>query len=246
MSCAGPPNASQTWRQLKAERARRLSLESNLGGRRVARTTAEIERDQATTRVVSEAESRWAAEKSAAEAAIVARERPLERAVEDFTRHSELGDWKEAGKAQRAIAEATAEKHAALTRVSWLESNKERIIPKAPTRTEVERPAARPSLSIHHHQRTGRWRGSLDRLPARGSSAIRPTAGRVRRLEQPVHVVSSVAPNRICARSSASWAKMSATGVTAAIATATKPGAEGAKWNDPRPWLSRRTEKSGW
>ena len=136
--------------QLKAERARRLNLESNLDGERVARTTAEIERDQATTRVVSEAESRWAAEKSAAEAAIVSREQALEQAVEDFTRHSELGDWKEAGKAQRAIAEATAEKHAALSRVSWLESNKERIIPKAPTRTEVERPAARPSHKYAH------------------------------------------------------------------------------------------------
>jgi hypothetical protein len=132
--------------QLKAERARRLSLENNLDGERVARTTAEIQRDEATNRVISEAEQRWNAEKSAAEAAIAAKEQALEQAVEEFTRHSELGDWKEAGKAQRAIAEHTAQKLAAEHRVQYLETNKERIVPKAPpTRTATERPPGRPS-----------------------------------------------------------------------------------------------------
>ena len=140
-------------RELAEERARRTSLESNLDGERVARTTAEIQRDEHASRVVSEAEARWNAEKAASEAAIAARQAALNAAEEDYATHAEVGDWKAVAKAQRAIAEATTELQAQRQKLNYLETNKERMIPQAPTaRRETPAPAAQPTQT-HRYSR---------------------------------------------------------------------------------------------
>lgn len=139
-------------RTLNTERAARQRLEGNLDSERVARTTAEIQRDEATTRVVSEAEQRWNAEKAAAEGTISSRQQALDAAEEDYARHADLGDWKAAAKAQRAIAEATTELHSTRQYLKHLDTNKERLIPKAPpARVDTPAPATRANHRYAQH-----------------------------------------------------------------------------------------------
>jgi hypothetical protein len=126
-------------KELERERRQRVSLESNLDVERTGRATAEAERDTHAARVVSEAELRWNAEREAAQAAITAKQKDIEQAEEAYSRHADLGDWKEAAKAQRIMAEAAAEATAERQRLKWLESNKEKLVPKAPVVQPRER-----------------------------------------------------------------------------------------------------------
>jgi hypothetical protein len=134
-------------KEVAAERNRRVSLETNLEGERVARTTAETERDSHAARVVTEAESRWNAEKAATTTAISMKEKALETAEESYARHAELGEWKEAAKAQSAMAREAAELHTLRQKVEYLESNKERMVPKPSPRTEQ-----RQAAPVHTHR----------------------------------------------------------------------------------------------
>ena len=136
-------------KELATERARRQSVETNYQNERAARTTAETERDGHAARVVSEAEARWTAEKEAAQAAIAARESELESAEEEYARCAELGNWAEAAKAQRKMAEETAKLERHRERLQILETNKDRLIPKMPA--VVER-SAQPEPSGHRYQ----------------------------------------------------------------------------------------------
>ena len=132
-------------KDLATERSRRVNVETNLDGERVARTTAEAERDTHAARVTTEAEARWNAEKAAATTAISAKEKALELAEDDYARHAELGEWKEAAKAQTKIATETAEIHALRQKAEWLETNKEKLVPKPVVRTEQPRAPAEPA-----------------------------------------------------------------------------------------------------
>lgn len=136
---------TDTEQELAAERAARRTLETNLHGEQAARTTAESERDSHAARVTTEAEGRWTAEKAQVMTAIAAADKDLDAAEEEYARHSELGDWKEAAKVQRRSHTKAAELHSLKERSAWLDNNKDRIIPKvAPVTTRVEqtRPAA--------------------------------------------------------------------------------------------------------
>ncbi len=139
-------------REVNAERARRQSLETNLDGERVARTTAELQRDEHASRVVSEAEGRWNAEKNATEAAIAARLQAVQAAQDDFATHSEMGEWNKAAEAQAAIAEATAELYNERQKLKYLETNKDRIVPQAPRRTETPARVEQPTTT-HRYAR---------------------------------------------------------------------------------------------
>jgi hypothetical protein len=139
-------------RELASERTRRLSLESDLGGERAARVTAESERDTHASRAVSEAEQRWIAEKNATTASIAAKEGALEVAEDDYARHAELNDWKEAAKAQRRMATEAAELQALKQRQDWLDSNKEKIVPKQPQPVaRIEQPRQAESAPSHRY-----------------------------------------------------------------------------------------------
>jgi hypothetical protein len=126
-------------RELASERAKRLSLESNLTSEQIARTTAEADRDTHAARVTTEAEARWNAEKSQATTAITSTTQALDAAEEDYARHAELGEWKDAAKAQRAIAEHASELNALKQKQQWLDNNKEKLVPK-PAQRVVEQP----------------------------------------------------------------------------------------------------------
>jgi hypothetical protein len=130
--------------QYEQERTKATRLETNLEGERVARTTAEVERDTHATRAASEAEQRWNAEKNAVTSGIASLQHTLSSAEEDYTRHAEVNDWKEAAKAQREMARAEAQLLEHQRKSEWLDSNKERIVAKpVPTqRVEITRQAA--------------------------------------------------------------------------------------------------------
>lgn len=139
-------------RDLGAERARRTALETNLAGEQHARTTAESERDTHATRAATEAELRWTAEKGQATTAITATQQALEAAEEDYARHAELGEWKDAAKAQRAMSEQTAQLLSLRQKDQWLDNNKEKLIAKPPARTEQrEHPRRVEPASSHRY-----------------------------------------------------------------------------------------------
>ena len=129
-------------REATTERTRRVALETTLDHEKSARTSAERERDTNAAKVQTEAELRWAAEKTAAAAAIEARKNALEAAEDDYARHAEMGEWKEAAKVQTKIGSLTAELHQNQQKIEWLEQNKEKLVtraPAAPARTEPAR-----------------------------------------------------------------------------------------------------------
>lgn len=126
--------------QLESERALRTSTQSELGSERQARTVAEQERDGHAARAVSEAEQRWNTEKELTTQSIATQRSALAAAEESYARHAEAGEWKEAGAAQRQIAEAAAKLDRFEQRATWLETNKERLVPKVVSR-EQPRPA---------------------------------------------------------------------------------------------------------
>lgn len=130
---------TDTERELATERAKRATLESTLTSEQIARTTAEADRDTHAARVSTEAELRWNAEKSQATTAMASAEQAIAGAEEDYARHAELGEWKDAAKAQRALAEHTSELHMLRQKQQWLDNNKEKLVPKPQPRV-VEQP----------------------------------------------------------------------------------------------------------
>lgn len=144
---------TDTERELASERARRVTLESTLTSEQIARTTAEADRDTHAARVVNEAELRWNAEKGQATTAIASTEQAISAAEEDYARHAELGDWKEAAKAQRAMAEQASELHTLKQKQQWLDNNKEKLVPKLAARSteQPQRVAEAPPRSSHKY-----------------------------------------------------------------------------------------------
>lgn len=141
---------TDTERELASERNRRTTLESTLTSEQIARTTAEAERDNHAARVTTEAELRWNAEKGQATTAIASAEQALSAAEEDYARHAELGEWKDAAKAQREMAQQTTELHALQQKQQWLDNNKERLVPKQAPKPEQPRRAAEPAPRPNH------------------------------------------------------------------------------------------------
>jgi hypothetical protein len=151
-------------RDYSAERTARTAAEIERDNERNARALAEREREAAANRVGSESEARWNAEKAATTQAITAREQAIQAAEEDYARHAELGDWKEAGKAQRAMATAAAELERYKQKNELLDSNKDRMIQKPAPRQE-QRPAQVAQNPIQQqNQVPSRYAGVVDRL----------------------------------------------------------------------------------
>ncbi len=137
-------------RNLESERRQRASLENVLETERFGRVTAEQDRDTQAARVLTEAELRWNAEKEAAAAAAAAKQKEIDQAEEAYYRYAEGGDWKEAAKAQRVMAEAAAEAQAERQRLRWLETNREKLVPKTPPQQPQRQ--AEPAAT-HRYQR---------------------------------------------------------------------------------------------
>lgn len=153
---------TDTERELSSERARRVTLESTLTSEQIARTTAEADRDTHAARVSTEAELRWNAEKSQATTAIASSEHAITAAEEDYARYAELGEWKEAAKAQRALAEHATELHALKQKQQWLDNNKEKLVPKPAPRAEQQpRRPAEPSSRAPNHRYAQHISGEL-------------------------------------------------------------------------------------
>jgi hypothetical protein len=149
-------------RELASERAKRVTLESTLTSEQIARTTAEADRDTHAARVATEAELRWNAEKSQATTAITSSEQAIAAAEEDYARYAELGEWKEAAKAQRALAEHATELHSLKQKQQWLDNNKEKLVPKPAARVEQQpRRAAEPAPRAPNHRYAQHISGEL-------------------------------------------------------------------------------------
>jgi hypothetical protein len=124
------------------ERNQRLSLQDRLRTESEARSTAEQQRDDKEVSLVNAAEQRFNAEKNAASSGLTAQKSALVAAKDAYARHAEAGEWKEAADAQERIADATARVHSHEQKLEWLDSNKEKLVPKASPQ-EARQPPAR-------------------------------------------------------------------------------------------------------
>jgi hypothetical protein len=130
----------ETARELNTERSRRISIETELNGERSARTVAEQERDNNAARVVTEAEQKYNAQVQAVKTQITSLDRQMGDTQAALERALESGDHKEVGRLQRSMAEIGGEIATLKQQDRFLETNKERIVPKVPAPTE-RRPA---------------------------------------------------------------------------------------------------------
>lgn len=129
-------------RELTTERSNRIATEHDRDTERTARIVTEQDRDTHAARATSEAERRYNAEKEAVKGGMEAQEALARTAEDAYARHAEAGDWKEAGRAQRQIAEATARLTNLRGQHDYLENNKERLVPPvAAPRREAPRPS---------------------------------------------------------------------------------------------------------
>ncbi len=100
----------------------------------------EQERDGHAAQIVTEAQRRYDAEKDAVKNGIAAQKGVIESAEDAYARFAEVGDWKEAAKAQRSMSEAASRITNLEAKQEFLETNKERLLapPPKPERREVQ------------------------------------------------------------------------------------------------------------
>lgn len=137
-------NEADLQRMLDAARGHTAAAEARALAAEAALNSVETERDQATSRVVSEAEQRYTAEKRAVDSQRAAAKADAERAEAEYVRAHEAGDAASMAKAQRAIAAAAAREDRLTAQHEFLESNKDRFVPKAVQQQPRQQPPTDP------------------------------------------------------------------------------------------------------
>jgi hypothetical protein len=127
-------------RMLEESRSRNTNLERERDDARSRTRYAERERDEAHGRVVSEAEQRYNAELSAANAQLSAMTDMVSAARTAYRNALEQGDHAAATEAQVTLSRAVSREDQWQGRKAWLESNKPQIAAPAPRQeTEYDR-----------------------------------------------------------------------------------------------------------
>ena len=114
-------------RMLDESRSRETELSRAVEEQRAQRMAAEAERDTASSRVVSETEQRWAAQRQAVEGALSAAEAEAESAERDYAEAAQNGEWAVAAKAQRKMAAAETKAAQFRNQKDYLETNKAKL-----------------------------------------------------------------------------------------------------------------------
>lgn len=114
-------------RMLEASREETEALRRERDEERISRRRTEQERDTAAGHAQTEAERRYMAEVQSASEAVAAATAEADRAEDAYAAAMEVGDFKAAAKAQRAMAEATNRHGQQTARKQWLDANKESL-----------------------------------------------------------------------------------------------------------------------